>query len=266
MYNNGVSKLNITSSGVTVGSTSSSGYNTYIDSSGFHVRRETTKVASYTDNVIDLGSNLTNSVVYMANRSIVLQGRNDSGSAFGSFSNVINGDIGASFSFGSGSVMGAYDSFPMLTAPHNNTTAMYGYHGPRLGDELIGDHLLAAAVLYNNDNGTNGTVSLSNSHYNYLSNNIAVIDIQYTDGNDRYWTQRVYDPWGKRVSLFFMNYSNGSSEMWLGSAIVNINAVGSGGEITFVSSNRGGGAFSSSGVRFSTNISIVRITKVVGYR
>lgn len=264
-YNNGVSKLNITSSGVTVGS-SSSGYNAYIDSSGFHIREGTTKVASYTDNVIDLGSNLTNSVVYMANRSIVLQGRNDSGSAFGSFSNVINGDIGASFSFGSGSVAGAYDSFPMLTAPHNNTTAMYGYHGPRLFDELIGDHLLAAAVLYDNSSGTNGTVSLSNSHYNYLSNNIAVIDIQYTDGNDRYWTQRVYDPWGKRVSLFFMNYSNGSSEMWLGSAVVNINTVGSRGEIEFASNNRGGGAFSSSGVRFSSNSSIVRITKVVGYR
>ena len=265
-YNNGVSKLNITSSGVTVGSTSSSGYNTYIDSSGFHVRRGTTKVASYTDNVIDLGSDSTNSVVYMANRSIVLQGRNDSGSAFGSFSNVINGDIGASFSFGSGSVMGAYDSFPMLTAPHNNTTAMYGYHGPWLDDEMIGDHLLAAAVLYNNDSGTNGTVNLSNSHQGYLSNNIAVIDIQYTDGNDRYWTQRVYDPWGKRVSLFFMNYSNGSSEMWLGSAIVDINTVGSRGEIEFASNNRGGGAFSSSGVRFSSNSSIVRITKVVGYR
>ena len=264
-YNNGVSKLNITSSGVTVGS-SSSGYNAYIDSSGFHIREGTTKVASYTDNVIDLGSNLTNSVVYMANRSIVLQGRNDSGSAFGSFSNVINGDIGASFSFGSGGVMGAYDSFPMLTAPHNNTTAMYGYHGPWLDDEMIGDHLLAAAVLYNNDSGTNGTVNLSNSHQGYLSNNIAVIDIQYTDGNDRYWTQRVYDPWGKRVSLFFMNYSNGSSEMWLGSAIVDINTVGSRGEIEFASNNRGGGAFSSSGVRFSSNSSIVRITKVVGYR
>lgn len=265
-YNNGVSKLNITSSGVTVGSTSSSGYNAYIDSSGFHVRRETTKVASYTDNVIDLGSNSTKSVVYMANRSIMLQGNNEYNNAYGSFSNVINGDIGASFSFGTGSVMGASDSFPMLTAPYNNTTAMYGYHGSWLGDEIVGDYLLAAVVLYDNSSGTNGTVSLSNSHYNYLSNNIAIIDIQYTDGSDRHWTQRVYDPWGKRVSLFYMNYSGGSSEMWLGSAIVDINTVGSRGEIEFASNNRGGGAFSSSGVRFSSSSSIVRITKVVGYR
>lgn len=265
-YNNGVSKLNITSSGVTVGSTGSSGYNAYIDSSGFHICEGTTRVASYTDNVIDLGSNVTNSVVYMANRSIVLQGINDSGSAFGSFSNVINGDIGASFSFGSGGVAGAYDSFPMLTAPHNNTTAMYGYHGSRLGDELIGDNLLAAAVLYNNTSGTSGTVSLSNSHQSYLSNNIAVIDIQYTDGS-RHWTKRVYDPWGKRVSLSYMNYSGGSSDaMWMGSAIVEINTVGSTGEIEFVSGNRGGGTCSSSGVNFSDNTSVVRITKVVGYR
>lgn len=265
-YNNGVSKLNITSSGITVGSTSSSGYNAYIDSSGFHIRSGTTKVASYTDDVIDLGSNSTNSIVYLANRSIVLQGSNQSNSAYGSFSNVIEGSIGASFSFGSGSVAGAYDSFPMLTAPHNNTTAMYGYHGSRLGDELIGDNLLAAAVLYNNTSGTSGTVNLSNSHQSYLSNNIAVIDIQYTDGS-RHWTKRVYDPWGKRVSLSYMNYSGGSSDaMWMGSAIVEINTVGSTGEIEFVSGNRGGGTCSSSGVNFSDNTSVVRITKVVGYR
>lgn len=265
-YNNGVSKLNITSSGITVGSTSSSGYNAYIDPSGFHIRSGTTKVASYTDDVIDLGSNSTNSIVYLANRSIVLQGNNDYGSAFGSFSNVINGDIGASFSFGTGSIMGAYDSFPMLTSPHNNTTATYGYHGSRLGDELIGDNLLAAAVLYNNTSGTSGTVNLSNSHQSYLSNNIAVIDIQYTDGS-RHWTKRVYDPWGKRVSLSYMNYSGGSSDaMWMGSAIVEINTVGSTGEIEFVSGNRGGGTCSSSGVNFSDNTSVVRITKVVGYR
>lgn len=265
-YNNGVSKLNITSSGITVGSTSSSGYNAYIDSSGFHIRSGTTKVASYTDDVIDLGSNSTNSIVYLANRSIVLQGSNQSNSAYGSFSNVIEGSIGASFSFGSGSVAGAYDSFPMLTAPHNNTTAMYGYHGSRLGDELIGDNLLAAAVLYNNTSGTSGTVNLSNSHQSYLSNNIAVIDIQYTDGS-RHWTKRVYDPWGKIVSLSYMNYSGGSSDaMWMGSAIVEINTVGSTGEIEFVSGNRGGGTCSSSGVNFSDNTSVVRITKVVGYR
>ena len=265
-YNNGVSKLNITSSGVTVGSTSSSGYNTYIDSNGFHVRRGTTKVASYTDNVIDLGSNSTDSVVYMANRSVVISGSNQANGSFGSFSSVVNGNIGASFSFGSGSVMGTSDIFPMLKSPYNNTVAMYGYHGAMLGAELIGDHLLAAAVLYDNSNGTNATVSLSNRHQANISNNIAVIDIQYTDGSDRWWTQRVYDPWGKRVSLFFMNYSNRSSEMWIGSAIVEINTVGSRGEIEFVSSNRGGGAFSSSGVTFGTNTSIVRITKVVGYR
>lgn len=265
-YNNGVSKLNITSSGITVGSTSSSGYNAYIDSSGFHIRSGTTKVASYTDDVIDLGSNSTNSIVYLANRSIVLQGSNQSNSAYGSFSNVIEGGIGASFSFGSGGVAGAYDSFPMLTAPHNNTTAMYGYHGSRLGDELIGDNLLAAAVLYNNTSGTSGTVNLSNSHQSYLSNNIAVIDIQYTDGS-RHWTKRVYDPWGKIVSLSYMNYSGGSSDaMWMGSAIVEINTVGSTGEIEFVSGNRGGGTCSSSGVNFSDNTSVVRITKVVGYR
>lgn len=265
-YSSGVEQMDITSSAITIGPISSSRYNTYINSNGLYIRQGTTTVAQYTASNIYLGDNSATSKIYLADRSIIIQGSSD-GKA-GTFMN----SGGAYFGFASGGFSeGGYDSACYMHSPALNLTCQYGGHSTDLG-KSSDDVLLASTTLYESTSGSNGTITLSSNGYGYLTNNIVALDIYYRDNGStyRYNTVRVYRPWGKRAALSITVFgATGEGllpTLYVDTAIVSITASVSTGTISFVSGNDGNAVLNNNGNNVFAKTNNIYIMKVVGWR
>lgn len=236
------------------------------------IRRGTTMLSSFTSDTIELGANSTSAQIEMAGGSIIITG--ESGSNTGSLKNRFGSGI--SFHSGGFGWQGA-DSFIVLSAATAGYQAAYGYH-PSTLDKLSWDNILGAVTLYQSSSGSTGTISLSpsSSNYWYMSNNIVAIEIFYTlvstVGEQRYASQKIYDPNGKTVMLsyttFRTNGESGTNTMYFGAAEVTISlGVGSSGRgsITFADYSCGSADIHVTGTAV-TQEPRIKILKVVGYR
>lgn len=265
-YSDGVEQMDITSSAITIGATSSSKYNTYISSNGLSIRRGTTTVAQYTASNIYLGDNSATSKIYLADRSIVING--SSTGKTGSFAN----SAGSYFGFGSsGFSEEALDSYCLLHSTYSDLTCVYAQHGSELNSFLY-DHLLAAAPLYVNNSGSNGTITFNDDPYINKLHLITALDIHYRDNGStyRYNVVRVYNPWGKRaalsVTVFGAKGASNLPTLYVDTAIVSITRSGNTGTISFVSGNDGNAVLNNNGNNIFVKTNNIYITKVVGWR
>lgn len=253
----------------TIGSTSSD-YNTYIDSNGLKIRENSTTLASFGANVIDLGMNSSSAQIRMAGGSMLIDGA--SGSNTGSFHNKWGSGL---YFYSGGYTWNGQDSFIVMSANTAGYEAAYGYHSSSLSKEPW-DNILGAVTLYDSRYGSSGTITLSpsGSNYWYMSNNIVAIEIFYklisSIGTTRYASQKIYDPDGKQVILSYTTYRNMTDGpcMFYGSSEVVISlGVGSNGygSISFVSGTNG----TAEVYKGKTNCQEedkISIMKVVGYR
>ena len=265
---------------MTIGQTGSSDYNTYIDSSGFHVRRGTTKLATYGATEINLGANSSSSIIYMANKSVYI-----SGSSNGSVGTVGNKG-GSWFGFAGGGLDAGQDrdSYCSIHSAALNITCAYGEHNTNLSANYR-DTLLAAVVLYDNPSGSTGTITLNNPSYDggLLSSTIVALDIFYRDDSDiskRYSCQRVYNPWNNMaiLSTNVFGLDGPDSTMYIQSALVQFTRNANTATINYYNGppyyNQGEAQIkdslvTTSGKRHNVviqNTTNIRIVKVVGWR
>ena len=269
-YNtSGVSMLNIDGNAITVGRTGSSYYNTYITSGGLNIRRGTTTIASYTGSTINLGANSENSIIYFCNQRSRIYAD--------SLSTYWADDQGSSFEMKNAGAMGVGGSnvtCPVLTSAYTGNSAIYGLQEAIVGGNSSYDDLWGSNVLYSS---SSGSLNVNLTTYQGYINQFVAIDIFYKDrgvtGN-RYYTQRVYGPFGsptssnsKRTSLSYVTYGSGDTgaTMYFEAAIVIINMSGTGRNGTIQLYSHGGGSLSNTyqGVSATSGLSIV---KVVGFR
>ena len=269
-YNtSGVSMLNIDGNAITVGRTCSSYYNTYITSGGLNIRRGTTTIASYTGSTINLGANSENSIIYFCNQRSRIYAD--------SLSTYWADDQGSSFEMKNAGAMGVGGSnvtCPVLTSAYTGNSAIYGLQESIVGGNSSYDDLWGSNVLYSS---SSGSLNVNLTTYQGYINQFVAIDIFYKDrgvtGN-RYYTQRVYGPFGsptssnsKRTSLSYVTYGSGDTgaTMYFEAAIVIINMSGTGRNGTIQLYSHGGGSLSNTyqGVSATSGLSIV---KVVGFR
>lgn len=119
----------------------------------------------------------------------------------------------------------------------------------------LDNHIESATpkVLYSNESGTTGTVTLSQSAADFT-----FLEVQYTDGS-RTITRRVYKPNGKTMSLDRSVYGGGT--FYTGAMIVAI----SGTSITRVTANCGIASFTADGLAVSPEAGHLPITTVIGF-
>lgn len=268
-YSSGNQVASMSGSEIIIGRTGGSYYNTYITSNGLNIRRGTTTIAQYTGSYIDLGKNSSTSTIYFANRTSKITADSSSTSW--------SDDEGSSFSMHNAGVLGIGGSTvtcPVITSGYTGNRAVYGLQDSSVGGNSSYDDLWGSSVLYSS---SSGSLNVNLRTYQGYINQFVAIDIFYKDkgvtGN-RYYTQRVYGPFGrpdtsssKRTSLSYVTYGTGDTgaTMYFEAAIVIINMSGTGRTGTIQLYSHGGGSFSNTyqGVSATSGLSIV---KVVGFR
>lgn len=259
-YSNGTQVASMSGSGITIGRTSSSYYNTHITSGGFYIRQGGTNLAQYTGNTISLGMNSESSIISLAGGAITITGTNG-WSGLGKIAN----SGGAYIGFGC-SDYSPLDTWPVFRSNHTGTIGSYGYTSAAIGKSSYGDYILGATVLYQNTSGNNGTVPLSSSHNNSAS--MSAMDITYCvkGSTTTYATTRVYaqnGPFNGQIACLQISvYRPDNGHMLVRSAIVQV----SNDEITFMPNRNAIGEFGNNGYVEAYVNNEIRIVKVVGYR
>lgn len=259
-YANNTKVASMSVSGITIGRTSSSYYNTYMTSGGFYIRKGETNLAQYTGNTISLGMNSESSIISLAGGAITITGTNG-WSGLGKIAN----SGGAYIGFGC-SDYSPLDTWPVFRSNHTGTIGSYGYTSAAIGKSSYGDYILGATVLYENTSGNNGTVPLSSSHHN--STSMSAMDITYCvkGSTTTYATTRVYaqnGPFNGQIACLQISvYRPDNGHMLVRSAMVQV----SNDEITFMSKRNAIGEFGNNGYVEAYVNNEIRIVKVVGYR
>ena len=259
-YSSGTQVASMSGSGITIGRTSSSYYNTYITSAGFYIRQGGTNLAQYTGNTISLGMNSESSVISLAGGAITITGTN----GWTGLGKIANSG-GAYIGFGC-SDYAVTDTWPVFRSNHTGTIGSYGYTSSAIGKSSYGDYILGATVLYENTSGTNGTVPLSSSHHN--STSMSAMDITYCvkGSTTTYATTRVYaqnGPFNNQIACLQISvYRPDNGHMIVRSAMVYV----SNDEITFMPNRNAIGEFGNNGYVEAYVNNEIRIVKVVGYR
>lgn len=259
-YSNGTQVASMSGSGITIGRTSSSYYNTHITSGGFYIRQGGTNIAKYTGNTISLGMNSESSIISLAGGAITITGTNG-WTGLGKIAN----SSGAYIGFGC-SDYAKTDTWPVFRSNHTGTIGSYGYTSSAIGKSSYGDYILGATVLYENTSGNNGTIPLSSSHHN--STSMSAMDITYCvkGSTTTYATTRVYaqnGPFNGQIACLQISvYRPDNGHMVVRSAMVNV----SNDEITFMTNRNAIGEFGNNGYVEAYVSNNIRIVKVVGYR
>ncbi len=116
--------------------------------------------------------------------------------------------------------------------------------------------IIEPVVLYNNDAGTTGNVTLSET-----SANFSYLEIFYKDEAYNYSSVKVYSPNGKRASLQTMKCSSGSIIFYVKLATISgtsISAVAADGYVQLFNSGVTAG--------YNNSLNYILITRVVGYK
>lgn len=259
-YSNGTQVASMSGSGITIGRTSSSYYNTHITSGGFYIRQGGTNLAQYTGNTISLGMNSESSIISLAGGAITITGTN----GWAGLGKIANSG-GAYIGFGC-SDYATTDTWPVFRSNHTGTIGSYGYTSAALTKLSYSDYILGATVLYNNSSGNNGTVPLSSSHNNSAS--MSAMDITYcvTGSTTTYATTRVYaenGPFNNQIACLQISvYRPDNGHMIVRSAMVTV----SNSTITFMPNRNAIGEFGNNGYVEAYVQKDIRIVKVVGYR
>lgn len=259
-YSNGTQVASMSGSGITIGRTSSSYYNTHITSGGFYIRQGGTNLARYTGNTISLGMNSESSIISLAGGAITITGTN----GWAGLGKIANSG-GAYIGFGC-SDYATTDTWPVFRSNHTGTIGSYGYTSAALSKLSYSDYILGATVLYENTSGTNGTVPLSSSHNNSAS--MSAMDITYCvkGSTTTYATTRVYaqnGPFNNQIACLQISvYRPDNGHMLVRSAMVYV----SNDEISFMTNRNAIGEFGNNGYVEAYVNNEIRIVKVVGYR
>ena len=114
---------------------------------------------------------------------------------------------------------------------------------------------LTPIVLYTNDEGDNGNITLSDSVANYT-----YIEIFYKSSDKHYGSTKIFSPNGKRADLF--SFATTGSTLYIKSKCVSISGV----SISNVSSTSYGETNISSSTTSFANNNLLYITRVIGYK
>lgn len=253
--------MTYSSSGLNIGYSGTS-QNVLINSNSVNIRQGSTILASYKGTEINLGSNSSSSTIYMAGKSVYIEGSNDG--KRGKFGN----SAGSYFGFGSKGYDTVYgrDNVCVLYSEYNQIHCSYGGHAYGLGRDSS-DALLAATVLYEHYSGSNGTIYLRSNGKQDMGI-MHIVDIYFRDTGSipRHCVQRVIEPWGHNTVLF--NAVSGVGNLYVNTAIISMtmDSSASSGTITFSPNNGSTTTLNGSGTTVTNSDSSIYITKVVGWR
>lgn len=144
----------------------------------------------------------------------------------------------------------------LTTSSHTDGYALSAYQGYLL-KELINNYI--PVTLYENNEGSTDTITLSNSSANYT-----YLEIFFKSNENVFNSVKVYNPNGKRVSLISQWTNNGTPAVYLKTRVISIDG-------TSISSTTANVTHAETTLKANTAISMdssntLAITRVLGYK